>query len=129
MVKNFFKTFLIFLMFSIIYLIVGDLLSFILSKYLSSSLQDTTFIVGIVVLVIGVFSIIGGNPNGLSLQGLGLINSQYISLSNLEHTQIERDITNYHENFKNHINFKLTFNSITIILGGILIILSSIIIG
>ena len=68
-------------------------------------------------MVGGVLSSIGGNPMGLSMQGLGQNNAQYIANANLEVSKMEKDKTN---NIKTTISAGLS--TVSLIIGGLLVI-------
>lgn len=85
------------------------------------ALKDILFVEGIIFVIIGVFSLLEGNPMGLSIQGLGQNNSQYISNANLEVAKIEKN-----KNTKNSI--RLGLNAVALVIGGVLILLISFII-
>ena len=72
---------------------------------------ELIFVVG------GVLSSIGGNPMGLSMQGLGQNNAQYIANANLEVSKMEKDKTN---NIKTTISAGLS--TVSLIIGGLLVI-------
>lgn len=126
MVKQIIKRMGISLLLSIIFVVIGYLIAIPISNYSHDSIKDVMFLEGLATTVITLFFTIQGNPSGISLQGLGQNTSQYSTNRNLETTRMERESTNYLKNFKNHSIVKLTFNSLTIVFGGVLIILCSI---
>ncbi len=96
---------------------------FIVSKY-NYSFKDVLFVEGLVFIGIGFCGSLGGNSNGLSLQGLGNMNAQYVSNANLETIKYEREKSNY--NLKDTLKISLSTNGL--ILGGIFCILTCLII-
>lgn len=84
-------------------------ISLIISHRVNLTLEDTTFIVGLTALLIGIWINITGNPMGLSIQSSGNLNSQYVSRVDLEAQK--------HENVKK----KITFSSASIVSGVIII--------
>ena len=54
-------------------------ISFAISYFYNFTLKDTSFIIGMIVLIFEIFINISGNPMGLSLQSFGNLNSQYVS--------------------------------------------------
>ncbi|ADL52621.1 hypothetical protein [Clostridium cellulovorans] len=116
------------LAFSIFSAITGYLAAYLTSNYTGWNLQDVMFVIGISIISLAAFFMVGGNSTDLGLQGLGQQTSHYIANVNLETTRQERESTNYHNSIKNHRTIKASFNGFTIILGGIFIILTSIII-
>ena len=117
------------LVFSIIFVVIGYFIAFPISNYFHVDFKDVMFFEGISITLITLFFSVQGNPSGISLHGLGEINSQYSAYENLETTRIERESTNYFKNFRNHSVVKLTFNTLTIVFGGILITLFSILLA
>ena len=81
------------------------------------ALIDVLFVEGIIFVVGGVLSSIGVNPMGLSMQGLGQNNAQYIANANLEVSKMEKDKTN---NIKTTISAGLS--TVSLIIGGLLVI-------
>jgi hypothetical protein len=55
-----------------------------ISYYFKFNLKDVQFVIGLLLLIMLIFSNISGNSMGLSLQALGDINSQYVANVNLE---------------------------------------------
>ena len=129
MKKGLIKNLISIIVFGILFLGIGDLLAYLISQKYEYNLRDVMFLVGLGIIIIGILSMIGGNSTGLNLQGLGQANSQYIANANLEVTRMEREATNYHNSAKNRISIKAAFGSLSIILGGLFMILNSFIIG
>lgn len=86
------------------------------------NLNDVIFVEGILLIIIGLLSSIGGNPSGLSFQGLGNLNTQYVSNINLEITRKER------EKVKNALKTTISIGCsiMTLVIGGILSIIINI---
>ena len=89
----------------------------IITNFKDYELRDVLFVEGIIFVVGGVLSSIGGNPMGLSMQGLGQNNAQYIANANLEVSKMEKDKTN---NIKTTISAGLS--TVSLIIGGLLVI-------
>lgn len=95
------------------------LIGLIISKLKGFNLKDVLFIEGMIITIIGTFSMISGDSMGLSMQSLGQNNSQYSSNANLEVTKRLRE---------NKTNNKITpvikkdFNSICVIISGLICI-------
>lgn len=70
------------------------IVALILSKTKGYLLKDVLFIGGILFILLGILSSVGGNSMGLSLQSLGQNNAQFNSSSNLEVSKIEKERTN-----------------------------------
>lgn len=88
----------------------------VLQKYTSLIFNDTIFVEGIIMVILAAFSAMSGNSTGLSLQGLGSSNGQYVASANLEITKMERDITE--RSVKNTLKFSLS--SFCLLIGGII---------
>ena len=105
------------MIFGIIWVIVLFGVALIITNFKDYELRDVLFVEGIIFVVGGVLSSIGGNPMGLSMQGLGQNNAQYIANANLEVSKMEKDKTN---NIKTTISAGLS--TVSLIIGGLLVI-------
>lgn len=103
--------------FGIIWGIVLFGVALIITNFKDYELRDVLFVEGIIFVIGGVLSSIGGNPMGLSMQGLGQNNAQYIANANLEVSKMEKDKTN---NIKTTISAGLS--TVSLIIGGLLVI-------
>ena len=95
---------------TVILLIIGN----ILANLKGFLLKDVLFIEGIIFIILGIFSCIGGNPMGLSLQSLGQNNPQYNTNANLEVSRMEN---NNKSSLKNTIS--ISINTVSLIFAGI----------
>ena len=103
------------LIWGLMWLIIASILGFIISKSMTSkSFQDILFIEGLVLIFIGIFASISGDPRGISMQGLGQNNAQYINNANLEVARMEKE--------KVHIktDIKFALSTFSLVIGGIL---------
>lgn len=98
-------------------------IAFLITTLTDYNLKDMLFIEGIAFVTFGILSCIGGNPMGLSIQGLGQNNAQYIANSNLEVTKLEKSNT---KNIKNTLSIGLS--TISLVFAGILVIIINFII-
>jgi len=117
MEKSILKTIGKCVIFGIIWGIVLFGVALIITNFKDYELRDVLFVEGIIFVVGGVLSSIGGNPMGLSMQGLGQNNAQYIANANLEVSKMEKDKTN---NIKTTISAGLS--TVSLIIGGLLVI-------
>ena len=117
MEKSILKTIGKCVIFGIIWGIVLFGVALIITNFKDYELRDVLFVEGIIFVVGGVLSSIGGNPMGLSMQGLGQSNAQYIANANLEVSKMEKDKTN---NIKTTISAGLS--TVSLIIGGLLVI-------
>ena len=117
MEKSILKTIGKCVIFGIIWGIVLFGVALIITNFKDYALRDVLFVEGIIFVVGGVLSSIGGNPMGLSMQGLGQNNAQYIANANLEVSKMEKDKTN---NIKTTISAGLS--TVSLIIGGLLVI-------
>lgn len=117
MEKSILKTIGKCVIFGIIWGIVLFGVALIITNFKYYELRDVLFVEGIIFVVGGVLSSIGGNPMGLSMQGLGQNNAQYIANANLEVSKMEKDKTN---NIKTTISAGLS--TVSLIIGGLLVI-------
>jgi hypothetical protein len=107
----------------IIWSIILVLIGLGIVHFTTYNLKDILFIEGIILVILGVSSFLGGNPTGLSLQGLGQTNAQYIANANLEVTRMEKEKTNTIKN-----NFKTSISTVSLVIGGIICIIINFII-
>ncbi|GAA0762946.1 hypothetical protein GCM10008907_33040 [Clostridium sartagoforme] len=70
--------------------IVSIILGQLISSFNGYHFRDVIFVEGILILMIGIFSAIGGNPMSLSLQDFGQINPQWLANISLETNEIDR---------------------------------------
>lgn len=117
MEKSILKTIGKCVIFGIIWGIVLFGVALIITNFKDYELRDVLFVEGIIFVGGGVLSSIGGNPMGLSMQGLGQNNAQYIANANLEVSKMEKDKTN---NIKTTISAGLS--TVSLIIGGLLVI-------
>ena len=117
MEKSILKTIGKCVIFGLIWGIVLFGVALIITNFKDYELRDVLFVEGIIFVVGGVLSSIGGNPMGLSMQGLGQNNAQYIANANLEVSKMEKDKTN---NIKTTISAGLS--TVSLIIGGLLVL-------
>lgn len=96
--------------------IIGIILGFAITKMFSYELKDVLFAEGIMFIIAGILSSISGNSKGLSLQGLGSQNAQYVANANLEITKKEKEQKN------NRQEISLAFSNVALIVAGIVCI-------
>lgn len=110
---------------SFIVMVFGIFIGMLITRKYDYRFQDVLLIEGILVTIVGFFSITGGNASGINLAAMGQQSSQYASYQNLKVLEKERNLTKYHKNFTKHSIIRVTFNGLTIPLGGILIVIIS----
>ncbi|WP_195988365.1 hypothetical protein [Clostridium sp. D53t1_180928_C8] len=109
--------------FGIVWAILLFGVALIITNFKDYTLKDVLFIEGIVLIMVGVLSSLGGNPMGLSMQGFGQNNAQYIANANLEVTKLEKDKTS---NIKTTVSIGLS--TVSLVIGGVLAIILNFII-
>ena len=87
--KNLLKSLEKCILWGVIWSIILFIIANILVNLKGFLLKDVLFIEGIIFIMLGIFSCIGGNPMGLSLQSLGQNNAQYNTNANLEVSKME----------------------------------------
>lgn len=105
----------------VVWAVVFIILGFIIEKLSTFSLKDIFFVEGILLVILGAASCIGGNPLGLSIQALGQTNAQYAAYANLEVTKMEKEKLS-------KFNFRTAFNLISLVLAGVICIVINFII-
>jgi len=119
-VKLFFKS----IMWGIVWAGLLVLIGLVVTNITKYNFKDVIFSEGMIVVLLGVFSSIGGNPLGLSFQAMGQNNSQYVSKANLEISKMEKDKIGD----SNKTNIKFGFSTISLIIGGVICIIINFII-
>lgn len=115
------KTLSKFIIICIISLMVSFSLGQVISSFQGYSFQDVLFVEGIIILMVGIFSSIGGNPMSLSLQDFGQINPQWVANISLETNEIDR--RRIIDSCKVNINIDIT--TISLAIGGLISLLIS----
>lgn len=108
-------------MISICIIAIGGVgVAFLIANSYSYNIEDVMFIEGMILLIVGVFTGMGGDSKGLSFQSIGQISSQYTTNANLEVTKMERSSLG-----KLKQNIEDIKSSSTIIISSIIIIIIS----
>ena len=93
---------------------VAVLIWFIITKVTAyKNFENILFIEGIILVFVGIFASISGDPMGLSMQGLGQNSAQYSASANLEVTKMEREKSN------RKLDVALAVSTFSLILGGV----------
>ncbi|MDD7793294.1 hypothetical protein [Clostridium sp. 'White wine YQ'] len=106
----------------IVWFLIAIGIGYLIIRFTGYSFKDVLFMEGILLIIIGALSSIGGNPMGLSLQSMGQVNSQYVSNANLEVTKKEKNSYSV----KTTLSFGISM--IALIIGGAFSILLSFVI-
>jgi predicted membrane protein len=98
--------------------IILVLIGLLIVNFTTYNLKDVLFIEGIILVILGGLSLVGGNPLGLSLQAMGQNSAQYVANANLEVTKMEK------EKNTNRIksNLRTSINMVSLIIGGVICI-------
>lgn len=98
-----------------VWLALAALIGFIITRVTEyKSFENVLFIEGLIMIFIGIATSISGDPMGISLQGLGQNNAQYINNANLEISKMEKQRVTV----KKNIAFALS--TFSLLIGGIL---------
>lgn len=100
------------------------LISLLIKNYFEIKTCDSMTIIGLLIIMVGVLSYVGGNPTGVGIASIGQLNSQYQNIS-----ELNRDITKYFESTVNCTKFYFNSSELNIILNGVFVIFSSVILG
>lgn len=96
------------------WLIAAVLIGFIITKVTPyKNFENILFIEGIILVFVGIFASISGDPIALSMQGLGQNSAQYVANANLEVTKMEREKSN------RKLDVSLAVSTFSLILGGL----------
>ncbi|MGI6707125.1 MAG: hypothetical protein ACOX6S_13180 [Clostridia bacterium] len=119
------KDILLVLFYSLILAVIAYVVAIPISRYFHATMQDATFYEGLVMVLIGIM--LSSNPNaaGLNPWGMGWKIFPYQANDNvhLQLKRVEKEFTNNYKHFIQHPIGDYAFSGITILLGGILIIL------
>lgn len=121
MIKNNSKSLKKFILIFIANLVGLFLIAGIISNLKGVQLNDVLFIEGLLILMIVLFSSVGGNYQSLSLQEFGQVNPQYFANILLESNVIEKEKIAPASNIQ--INMDLISSSLMI--GSIIVLISS----
>jgi hypothetical protein len=116
--KRFLLKLLIMSVIGLLYAGIGFVIALWIANRNQYKLQDVAFSIGILIMILGFFMMMKGNPSGGGMSGWGSKNVTAISEWNLEILRQEREDTGYYRNFRNHAVMELTFNRFTFVLGG-----------
>lgn len=101
------------LFWGIAWLLLVALVGFIITKVTSyKSFQNIVFIEGLILVFVGIFTSISGDSMGISMQGLGQNNAQYISNANLEVTKMQKEKSN------RKLDIEFAVSTFSLVLGG-----------
>lgn len=106
-------------LFGLLWFIILVILALLIVNFKKYNFNHVLFIEGMILVVIGVLSSLGGNPMGLSLQSLGQMNSQYVANANLEVSKREKRKTS----LKTTLSISLSMAAFVI--GGLISLLAS----
>lgn len=99
----------------LVWLGLAALIGFIITKFSpDKSFENILFIEGLVLVFGGIFASISGDPMGLSMQGLGQNNAQYITNANLEIAKMEKEKSGA------NIDIGFSLSTFSLLIGGIL---------
>jgi hypothetical protein len=113
-------------LFGLIVMGLGLLAGNLIAYHFGYKLQDTLFITGMVLTILGIFASMKGNPTSINISGMGMKNINALNYRELETVRLERERTNYYHNFVKHAVVKFAVSGLTIILGGIFTVFVSI---
>ncbi|CDG02215.1 Putative uncharacterized protein [Clostridium chauvoei JF4335] len=111
-------------MFGIIWIAITATIAILMMNLTRYNFKDVMFIEGIVLVILGLFASVSGNPMGLCIQALGNSNSQYVANANMQITKL--DTEKAHRNAKTTI--RMGISTVALIIGGILSMVISFII-
>lgn len=103
----------------IVWAIIPFAIGLVIINFTSYDFKDVLFIESLILIVVGVASLNSGKPMGLSLQGLGQNNAQYIANANLQISRMENEKRKY--NLKSGL--KSDLNIISLIIGSVICII------
>jgi hypothetical protein len=114
------------ILFGLIIFAIGFGLAILIRNRSNYVLSDILFVEGLIVVILSLMMSMKGNPSGASLSGMGQQNATQLSFYLNEVTRIEREQTDYYKKFLQHATLEITLVNISFLLGGVMLILFSI---
>jgi type III secretory pathway component EscS len=124
--KRLLRKLLIMSIFGLIYAGVGLLIALLIANRNNYNLQDVAFSTGCLIVILGLFMMMRGNPSGSNISGWGAKNVTAMNHWNLGVTLQERESTNYYNDFRNNAVTEFTSNRFSFVLGGVFLVVISI---
>ncbi len=125
--RQIFKKVAVLLAISLIYSGIGYLAVWFLSYRFDYKMQDALACAGLILLFLGILMSMKGNPSGININGMGRGDANVTAYLNNEITRQEREMNPYYKHFFRNNIVSFAFSSLTFILGGAFLILSSVI--
>lgn len=110
------KLFLKFVLFGVIWALISAGIGLLISEFTDYNFRDVFFVEGMVLIIIGIFSSIGGKLTGLPLQ-LKSLNPQYVTNGYLQMKDIEKKEKN---SDVRKMNISIGISGIALIVGGVI---------
>lgn len=112
------KLFLKFVLFGVIWALISASIGLLISEFMDYNFRDVFFVEGMVLIIIGIFSSIGGKLTGLPLQ-LKSSNPQYVTNGYLQMKDIEKKEKKNNSDVRK-INISIGISGIALIVGGVI---------
>lgn len=124
--KRFFIKLLIISVIGLIYAGIGYFIAYLVASRYDYKLQDAAFTAGCLIVAIGLFSMMHGNPNGTGLSSWGSRSAVAMNHWLMDVTLQERNSTDYYKDFRKHAIVEFTTNRFSFLSGGIFLLAFSI---
>jgi len=112
------KLFLKFVLFGVIWALISAGIGLLISEFMDYNFRDVFFVEGMVLIIIGIFSSIGGKLTGLPLQ-LKSSNPQYVTNGYLQMKDIEKKEKKNNSDVRK-ANISIGISGIALIVGGLI---------
>lgn len=112
------KLFLKFVLFGVIWALISAGIGLLISEVTDYNFRDVFFVEGMVLIIIGIFSSIGGKLTGLPLQ-LKSSNPQYVTNGYLQMKDIEKKEKKNNSDVRK-VNISIGISGIALIVGGLI---------
>jgi hypothetical protein len=112
------KLFLKFVLFGVIWALISAGIGLLISEFMDYNFRDIFFVEGMLLIMIGIFSSIGGKLTGLPLQ-LKSSNAQYVSNAYLQMKDIEKKEKKNNSDVRK-ANISIGISGIALIVGGLI---------
>lgn len=106
------------LLISILFVAVLFGLGVLIKNNKGYELRDVIFVEGLIALIIGALSSIGGRPMGLAMNSLGQSNAQYQSTANIEITKKENEKFGFRK-----VSIDLSLSNFSLLISGVILVI------
>lgn len=112
---------------SLVYVGLGFGIAVLISSRSKYNLQDAMSMEGLILVIVGILMSMKGNPSGADISRAGQKDFLNTSYYNFEITRQERENKPFHKEFLNNNIVEFAFGRLTLIFGGISLLVASVV--